>query len=42
VYNTPTTQGQKKPRNKNFCEMEDVALIRAWLRTSMDAIPGIN
>jgi hypothetical protein len=22
VYNTPTTQGQKKPRNKNFCEVK--------------------
>jgi hypothetical protein len=41
VYNTTTTQGQKKPR-KNFCEMEDVALVRAWLHTSMDVIPGIN
>jgi hypothetical protein len=42
VYNTTTTQGQKKPRIKNFCEMEDVALVRAWLHTSMDVIPGIN
>jgi hypothetical protein len=25
VYNTPMTQGQKKPRNKNFCEVEDIA-----------------
>jgi hypothetical protein len=42
VYTTPTTQGQKKPRNKNFCEMEVVALVRAWLHTSIDAIPRIN
>jgi hypothetical protein len=42
VYNTPMTQGQKKPRNKNFCEVEDVALVRAWLNTSIDAISGIN
>jgi hypothetical protein len=42
VFNTPTTQGQKKSRNKNFCEVEDVALVRAWLHTSMDVIPGIN
>jgi hypothetical protein len=42
VYNTTTTQGQKKPRIKNFCEMKDVALVRAWLHTSMDVIPDIN
>jgi hypothetical protein len=42
VYNTSTTQGQKKPRNKNFCELEVVALVWAWLHTSIDAIPGIN
>jgi hypothetical protein len=42
VYNTPMTQGQKKPRNKNFCEVEDIALVWAWLHTSIDAIPGIN
>jgi hypothetical protein len=42
VYNITMTQGQKKPRIKNFCEMKDVALVRAWLHTSMDAIPGIN
>jgi hypothetical protein len=36
------TQGQKKPRNKNFCEVEDVALVRAWLHTSIDAILEIN
>jgi hypothetical protein len=40
VFNTPTTQGKKKPRNKNFCEVEDVSLVKAWLHTSMDAIPG--
>jgi hypothetical protein len=42
VYNTPTTQGQKKPRNKNFCEVEDVTLVWAWLHISIDAISGIN
>jgi hypothetical protein len=42
VYNTPTAQGQKKPRNKNFYEVEDVALVRAWLRTCIDAISRIN
>jgi hypothetical protein len=42
VYITPTSQGQKKVRNKNFSEVEDIALVRAWLHTSIDAIPGIN
>jgi hypothetical protein len=42
VYTTPTAQANKKARNKNFCEVEDVALVRVWLDTSIDAIPGIN
>jgi hypothetical protein len=38
VYTTPTTQGNNKARNTNFCEVEDVALARGWLDTSIDAI----
>jgi hypothetical protein len=41
-YTTPSTQGSKKARNKNFCESEDIVLVRAWLGTSTDAIPGTN
>jgi hypothetical protein len=32
----------EKPRNKNFCEVEDVALVKVCLHTSMDAISVIN
>jgi hypothetical protein len=41
-YTTPNTQGSKKIRNKNFCESEDIILVKAWLDTSIDAIPCIN
>ncbi|PUZ75104.1 hypothetical protein GQ55_1G122400 [Panicum hallii var. hallii] len=36
-YTTPSTQGSKKARNKNFCESEDVVLVRAWLGTKKSA-----
>jgi hypothetical protein len=39
-YTTPSTQGNKKARNNNFCESEDVVLDRAWLDTIANAIPG--
>jgi hypothetical protein len=41
-YTTTTTQGNKKARNKNFCEAEDVVLVKVWLDTSIDAIPATN
>jgi hypothetical protein len=33
---------QTRKQDKNFCEVEDVALVKACLDTSIDAIPGIN
>jgi hypothetical protein len=41
-YTTPNTQGSKKIRNKNFCESEDIILVKAWLDISIDAIPCTN
>ena len=39
---TPTTKGSTKSRNKNFSENEDILLVKAWLNTSTDPIPGTN